>query len=86
MKTNHLMLKELLEKYHPKERGILSVDECEMVSQTLHLGEMDVLALRNLRDYTVLSMGRSNNLEDWDRMSAITCCIDHAIASIGGEV
>lgn len=86
MKTNHLMLKELLEKYHPKQRGLLSVDECELVRRTLHLDEMDILALRNLRDYTVASMGRSENLEDWDRMSAITCCIDYAIVDLGGEV
>ena len=86
MKTNHLMLKELLEKYHPKQRGMLSADEYELVRQILHLNEMDILALRNLRDYTVASMSRSENLEDWDRMSAITCCIDHAIADLGGEV
>ena len=86
MKTNHLMLRELLSKYHPKERGILSDGEYELVKTTLCLDEMDILALRNLRDFTVASMGRSNKMEDWDRMSAITYVIDTQIIKLGGEV
>ena len=86
MKTNHLMLRELLGKYHPKEKGILSDGEYELVKTTLCLDEMDILALRNLRDYTVANMGRSNKIEDWDRMSAITYVIDTQIVELGGEV
>ena len=86
MKTNFQMLRELLEKYHPKTRGMLSGEEYKLVVDTLHLSEMDVLQLRNLRDFTVVHMGRSEDMEDWDRMSAITYCIDSKIVELGGEV
>ena len=86
MKTNFQMLRELLEQYHPKERGMLSGEEYKLVVDTLHLNEMDVLQLRNLRDFTVAHMGRSEKMEDWDRMSAITYCIDSALVRLGQEV
>ena len=86
MKTNFQMLRELLENYHPKTRGMLSGDEYKFVVDTLHLNAMDVLQLRNLRDFTVAHMGRSEDMEDWDRMSAITYCIDSALVSLGAEV
>ena len=86
MQTNHLMLKELLEKYHPQNHGILMNEEYELIGNTLCLSEMDVLALRNLRDYVVASMGHSESFEDWDRMSAITFRIDCEIVDKGGEV
>lgn len=86
MGTNHLMLRDLLSKYHPKEKGILSQGEYELIKTELCLDEMDILALRNLRDYTVASMGRSDKMEDWDRMSAITYVIDTQIIKLGGEV
>ena len=47
---------------------------------------MDILQLRNLRDYTVAHMSRSEKMEDWDRMSAITYAIDLRIVELGGEV
>jgi hypothetical protein len=80
------MLRELLEKYHPEQRGIMSLYEMDMIEKTLHINEMDVLQLRNLRDFTVAHMGRSKDMEDWDRMSAITYCIDSRIVELGGEV
>lgn len=86
MKTNFQMLKELLEKYHPEQRGIMSVAENTLIRETLHIDEMDILALRNLRDFTVAHMSRSEKMEDWDRMSAITYCIDSRIIELGGEV
>ena len=86
MKTNHLMLQELLQEYHPKERGMINVDEYMLIRKTLCLDNMDILALRNLRDFTVASMGHSKKMEDWDRMSAITYCIDRHIVNLGGEV
>lgn len=86
MNTNFQMLRKLLEKYHPKERGILSGDEYKLVMDTLHINEMDILQLRNLRDFTVAHMGRSDDMEDWDRMSAITYTIDCQIVELGGEV
>ena len=86
MKTNHLMLRELLEKYHPNEHGFISAEEQKLVKETLCIEEMDILQLRNLRDFTVASMGRSEKFEDFDRMSAITCVIDYQISKLGGEV
>lgn len=86
MKTNFQMLRELLEKYHPKERGMITGNEYNLVIKTLCLDEMDILQLRNVRDFTVAHMGRSEKMEDWDRMSAITYCIDSKIVELGGEV
>lgn len=86
MKTNHLMLQELLQEYHPKERGMIDVDEYMLIRRVLCLDYMGILALRNLRDYTVASMSHSEKMEDWDRMSAITYCIDQHIVNLGGEV
>ena len=86
MNTNFQMLRELLEKYHPVDRGMINSEEFALVMTTLHIPEMDILQLRNLRDFTVAHMGRSEDMEDWDRMSAITYCIDCAISELGGEV
>ena len=86
MKTNFQMLRELLEKYHPSTRGMLSFSECNLIKEMLHIDEMDILQLRNLRDFTVLHLGRSEKMEDWDRMSAITHVIDMRISELGGEV
>ena len=86
MDTNFKMLKELLGKYHPETRGIVSLYEMDMIEKTLHMDEMDVIALRNLRDFTVLHLGRSEKMEDWDRMSAITTVIDVKISELGGDV
>ena len=86
MNTNFLMLRELLSKYNPEQRGIVSAAEYELIMDTLCLKEMNILALRNLRDFTVAHMGRSDNLEDWDKMSAIVYVIDSHIVELGGEV
>lgn len=86
MNTNFQMLKELLEKYHPQTRGFVSVEESKLIKETLHLAEMDILALRNLRDFTVLYMSKKDTVEDWDRMSAICTIIDNEIFKQGGEV
>ncbi len=86
MKTNHVMLNELLEVYIPKQRGMISEDEMILISNTLRLNEMDIIALRNLRDYIVLRLSKSDSLVDWDRMSAIVYMIDCRIVDLGGEV
>jgi hypothetical protein len=86
MKTNHLMLMDLQKKYKPTQKGIVSGTETELIKQTLCLEEMDILALRNLRDFTVASMSHSDKMEDWDKMSAITYVIDTQILNLGGEV
>ena len=86
MDTNFHMLRELLEKYHPVERGIMNLAENTLIRETLHIEEMDILQLRNLRDFTVVHLGRSQKMEDWDRMSAIVHCIDSRLVELGTEV
>ena len=89
MKTNHLMLSELLKTYHPEERGIISKSEMDLIIDILCLDKMDILQLRNLRDFTVLFLtkkGTDTSWEDWDKMSAIVCVIDNYIIDLGGEV
>ena len=86
MKTNHLMLKELRAKYHPVTKGIVSHEEMALIKETLCLEEMDVLALRNLRDFTTASMSHSEKMEDWDKMSAIVYVIDTQIVKLRGEI
>ena len=85
-KTNFVMLRELLTVYSPKERGFMSSDEFDMVNDMLHIKERTVIELRNLRDYVVASMGDSDEVIDWDRMSAITHCIDMELVERGEEV
>lgn len=94
MDTNFQMLRELLGKYQPKQRHFISVEETKLIKETLHIAEMDILALRNLRDFTVMFLSREakenetteNIMENWDKMSAITYVIDAEIAEKGGEV
>lgn len=86
MKTNHLMLMDLKDKYHPINKGIVSLAEAILIKETLCIEEMDVLALRNLRDFAVASMSHSEEAEDWDKMSAIVYVIDTQIIKLGGEV
>ena len=86
MKTNFQMLIELLEVYHPVERGVIMSYEVETINEYLCLEKMDVLGLRNMRDFVVLFLGKSDSMEDWDRMSAVTSVIDTTIWNRGGEV
>lgn len=86
MQTNFQMLRVLLEKYHPQQRGLMNVQENKLIRDTLHIDEMDVLQLRNLRDFTTVYISKSEKMEDWDKMSAITHTIDTRICELGGEV
>lgn len=86
MRTNFLMLRDLLEIYTPETRGLISNDEYQLIESILCLDAMDILQLRNLRDFTVAHLGRSDDLTDWDRMSAIVYVIDNYIVKLGGEV
>ncbi len=86
MRTNFLMLKDLLKQYTPETEGIINHNEYHLIESALCLSEMDILQLRNLRDFTVAHLGRSDNAVDWDRMSAIVHVIDNHIVELGGEV
>lgn len=88
--TNFQDVKKLMEVYHPDVRGFVSEKEDALITRTLHLDQRDILDLRNLRDFVVLFIGGRNKkeqeMENIDRMSAITHVIDLKIWSLGGEV
>ena len=88
--TNFQNLKELLKGYVPKHFGIVAADECKLIKSSLQMERMEVIDLRNLRDFVVLFFSRKNkdtlDMADMDRMSAITAVIDQEILNKGGEV
>ena len=96
MKTNFQMIKELND-FTPANRGILTGEEVKYIKSTLHLDEMDELALRNMRDFAVMFYSkRIDRFEDeqnyeemfklMDKMSGVTGVIDSKLWSIGAEV
>jgi len=92
MKTNFQMLRQL-DEFQPKEFGIISEQEVKLIKETLCLEEMDELALRNLRDFTVLYCNcqiDDSDLQDEraiiDKMSAVTYVIDSELFMKGCEV
>lgn len=94
MQTNFHMLRELRKTYGAKEHemGIVSGEEAGLIRKTLRLEEMDLLALRNLRDFTVATWASKNEadnkklMKETDELSAITHVIDMRISDLGGEV
>lgn len=90
MKTNYQMLKDLNKKYDSMKhtKGFLTKEEVNLISKDLCLKEMNILQLRNLRDFTVLflSRGGGDEMDMLDKVSAITHVIDNEIWSKGGEV
>ena len=94
MKTNFQMVKALFKKFQPVQRGIISGSEVEMVKEELCLKEMDILQLRNLRDFVVLysssltkdSDSPEDAMNNMDRCSGICAVIDEEIFGKGGEV
>ncbi len=61
-----------------------------LIKGSLQLEGMEIIDLRNLRDFVVLFFSRKNedklDMADMDRMSAITAVIDKEIIEKGGEV
>ena len=88
--TNFQNLRELLKNYTPKTFGVATVEECNLIRNGLHLEGMEVIELRNLRDFVVLFFSRKDeekrDMVNMDRMSAITAVIDKEIIKKGGEV
>ena len=94
MKTNFQMLRELIneKKFEPESHGFLSGDEVKLIEETLCINEMDILTLRNLRDFTVMwlcSLDDNNKKDDtrdfYDIMSGITAVIDRRILERGAR-
>jgi len=88
--TNFQNLRELLKSYTPKTFGVATVEECSLIKSGLQLEGMEIIDLRNLRDFVVMFFSRKNEDKsdrvDMDRMSAITAVIDKEIIKNGGEV
>ena len=96
MKTNFRMLLELKD-YTPANPHFTSDEEVQKITDTLHLKEMDILGLRNLRDFVVLYYENKElhdkdnadinvTMDNWRAMQSITAVIDHTIWELGGEV
>lgn len=88
MDTNYQMLLKLLKNFKPQQRGFLTAHEVDLIAKTLCLNQMNVLQLRNLRDFTVLFLStcKGNEMDLMDKMSGITSVIDDFIINNGGEV
>ncbi len=88
--TNFQNLRGLLKRYMPKTFGIASVKECDLIKNSLQLQEMDIIDLRNLRDFVVLFFAKENEDKqkrmNMDRMSAITAVIDKEIIEYSRKV
>lgn len=92
-KTNFQMLRELMTKYEPETRGIVSMNEIYLINDELKLDGRDILSLRNLRDFVVVYLNSiideskfAEMMKMSDKISAITCVIDQKIFNLGGEV
>ena len=94
MPTNFQLIRELKKTYGSRTHtlGFLTDEEAEEISKTLRLKEMNILALRNLRDLTVAIWAdhdqdrNDESFKKMDEISAITYMIDMQIVSLGGEV
>lgn len=87
--TNLFNLKQLLEVYDPKTKGILTEEEVKTIKENLEIESMDLLELYNLRDFVVLYLSShdDHNLSDtMNKMSAITSVIDEVIFNKGGNI
>lgn len=92
MNTNFQMVIQLDKKYIPERKGYANGEEVKLIRNTLCITEMDVLQLRNLRDFVVLYYSQEsdkNNDRFWtdrDKMSSIVSVIDLQLLNLGEEV
>lgn len=90
MDTNFQMVKRLDTDWRATSHtnGVVTMSEIYLINKLLCLDEMDILQLRNLRDFIVLyfSSKKDTNLETMDEMSAFVSVIDNKIWNKGGEV
>lgn len=89
MDTNYQMLLKLNEEYDALEhtRGIVTMKEIYLINEKLHLDEMSILDLRNLRDFIVCHFStQDKEFKELDKMSAYVAVIDNKIFNLGGEV
>ncbi len=51
--TNFQNLRELLKSYTPETSGIVTAEECDLIRSDLQLEGMEIIDIRNLRDFVV---------------------------------
>ena len=94
MKTNFQMVRELYKGFTPENKGFLNGEEVNMIKEKLCIPEMNILQLRNLRDFVVMftslkckdGMPIREEMVERDKCSGICAVIDNAIFAQGGEV
>ena len=85
-KTDFHSIRDLSERYHPAQRGIVSEAEIKLIQGVLEIDTRTTIELQNVRDMTVMLYGNWTDaamendskkaMELMDAMSAITCVID----------
>lgn len=95
LRTNFQMVKDLYKKLKPVNRGVLTGEEVSIIREDLCLKDMNLLQLRNLRDFVVLyssvqvdkdSTSPDEVMYNMDKCSGICAVIDDEIFNKGGEV
>ena len=92
-RTNVEMLR-TIKDWYPKERYVVSKEECWYIRNMLELDEMTIRDLRNMRDTIVLnfeiiigdSIAPKDYTRELDRMSALTSIIDEKLFKLGAEI
>lgn len=85
-KTNFHMLRDL--NFKPKNFGVLSGDEVEILKEYFQIDERSNIELQNLRDFVVMyfSEKKRDDFETYDLMSGIVGVIDAEKWKRGMEV
>lgn len=88
-KTDFHSIRDLSERYHPAQRGIVNEAEIMLIREVLEVDSRTTIELQNVRDMTVMLYSKwadtamdtdsKKAMELMDAMSAITCVIDQAI-------
>ena len=58
--TNLQNLRGLLKNYTPETFGVVTVEECSLIKSGLQLEGMEIIDLRNLRDFAVMFFSRKS--------------------------
>lgn len=82
--TDAKAMETLLDAYHPARPMVVSMDELNLITDTLELNARSDIELQNIRDFAVLyNAARLQNVTDpntiaieMDRLSGITAAID----------
>lgn len=83
-------LQELNKKYTPATRHIVSNDEKKLIRDILHIKDLSIDDLYNLRDFIVLSFDPDEDIislrDSANKLSAITHVIDLELLDRGEQI